>query len=128
MANEAFICVAELATGFAFDRTQKTWRPANFRVGSKYLVSKSKTSGEWEYKPAGGRIEDSPCSSEREDELICDDAYGWEFRMNRYNLRFLQYSGRVTGMTAPEHRRSMFKKENGGLIWKSERAALSEAR
>jgi hypothetical protein len=89
LANEAFICVADSATGFAFDRTQKKWRPANFGTGNKYLVSKSKTSGEWGYKPAGGRIQDSPCSSEHEDELICDDAYGWEFRMNRYNLRFL---------------------------------------
>jgi hypothetical protein len=90
LADDAFVCIADLTTGFTFDGTPKKWRSTNFRATSKYFVSKSKTSGEWEVKSVGDPVPLSSCTSVRNDEeLVCSEALGWEFRMNRYSLRFL---------------------------------------
>jgi hypothetical protein len=90
-AQDAFICIAESAAGFSYDAAQKTWRSATFRTDSKYVVNKSKSSEEWEFKPVGEKVAYSRCSFQDKDsdKLVCHDAYGWEFRMDKYNLRFL---------------------------------------
>jgi hypothetical protein len=39
-ARGSYLCVADMATGFMFDKSRKQWYSANFKADGKYLVSK----------------------------------------------------------------------------------------
>lgn len=42
-AGDSYICVADMATGFKYNKARDKWEIANFNVDdSKYIVSKSK--------------------------------------------------------------------------------------
>lgn len=39
--EEKYLCVAELSTGFKYDRDEKKWEQADFKAGSKYIIGKT---------------------------------------------------------------------------------------
>jgi hypothetical protein len=41
LGQEKYLCVAELATGFAYNENSKSWVIGNFKADSKYIISKS---------------------------------------------------------------------------------------
>jgi len=87
--DDSYLCVAESAVGFSFNKTAKKWEWANFKAEDKYLVSKSsEASKEWEVKKIGASS-GTPCTGGF-------DEYGFircegrlDFRMNNKSLRYI---------------------------------------
>lgn len=90
-AGESYLCIADLATGFAFDKKQGTWGNTNFKPTGKYLVSKAMNKeSNWEIKEVGDSMAFAFCKDDFSENgsLPCGGFY--EFRMNRNTLRFLR--------------------------------------
>ncbi len=82
---ETYLCSSEQATGFAFDKNSKKWRPVTPDVThKKYTLSSS--SGTWEWKDFGeeGGIE---CIIRPSGFIGCDSVESVVF--NRKNLHFM---------------------------------------
>ena len=85
----SYLCVADSAAGFSFDKANKTWRHANFRTDKKYILSRSKQPGvAWDVKDFGVPV--ATCKSNFNDRgfLFCQ-GFGYEFRFNKNNSRFM---------------------------------------
>ncbi len=89
-AAESYLCVADMATGFKFDKNRKEWKTTAFKAGNKYVLTKSKHEGyAWEVKKVGIRITQSWCKKDFDKYgfLLCDGFFAFKF--NKNNLRFL---------------------------------------
>jgi hypothetical protein len=90
-AQNSYVCVEDLATGFSFDRSQKQWKSVDFKPNSKYLISRSRDSSRiWEIKEMGSSAPTAFCEKDFSDsgQIRCN-GIGKEFLFNRKSLRFL---------------------------------------
>ena len=90
-ATETFVCIGDIATGFAFDATSRQWEKASFKSNTKYVITKSSsTETVWEVKQVGKNIPTALCDQDFNDTggLTCRGFE--EFRMNKNNLRFVR--------------------------------------
>jgi hypothetical protein len=91
LAGDSYICIADMATGFSFDKSRRQWSSANFKATGKYIVSKA-TIGEnaWDVKEVGAPIPMSFCKNDFNEFglLTCDGLF--QFRMSKNNLRFIR--------------------------------------
>lgn len=99
MANaDEYLCVAEKASGFSFNKLTKSWQSANFSTEAKYLVSESnnpkyayQVTGVWDRYP----IASCKVGFNKYGYIFCADVgFGsgieiYDFRFNRINGRFL---------------------------------------
>ena len=56
---ESYICILDMSTGFRFESQGRSWRNAQFKADSKYIVSRSShpsNTGKWEVKETGQTI------------------------------------------------------------------------
>jgi len=87
---QSWVCVADQAAGFAFDKSAKEWRAAVMRADEKFLVTRSDRSNfKWAVKSVGSDVPVSLCGTDFSEEgyLACE---GFQyFRFNRKNLRFV---------------------------------------
>lgn len=87
-AGDSYLCVGDMATGFKYNKTQNQWLTAKFKT-HKYVVIKSKRENTvWEVREMGKQYTLAACENEfdRYGYLNCN--YGYDFRMNKRNLRF----------------------------------------
>ncbi|MEK6803935.1 MAG: hypothetical protein AABZ34_14895 [Nitrospirota bacterium] len=88
---EAYLCVADMSTGFVFDKQNKTWKKAYFTDSTKYMVARSSADaeGKWEVKEIGQSVAAASCENGFTSlgALNCEGFL--EFRMNKNSLRFL---------------------------------------
>lgn len=90
-ASETYLCVADMATGFAFDESQKEWHSTDFNTDNKYVVSKAKSGRyAWVVATVGKTTMPTLCNNgfNADGILVCREGHR-EFRMNKSNLRFL---------------------------------------
>jgi hypothetical protein len=82
---ETFLCSSEQATGFAFDKSSKTWRPVTPDVThKKYTLALSGAA--WEWKDFGEKV-GIKCISRPSGFIGCDSVERVVF--NKKNLRFM---------------------------------------
>ncbi|MBA7495965.1 hypothetical protein ES702_06561 [subsurface metagenome] len=94
----SYLCVADLATGFRFDKTRKKWVSTDFSVDNKYIVSKGssyssyrqKKDGLWEVKDHGVKLGHICADDFSRGVFICSSSFE-EFRMDRDGLRFIHF-------------------------------------
>lgn len=89
-AADAYLCATQMVTGFSYDEAGHGWRPADFKGGGKYLVSRSRVDGaEWEVVKVGDAVPSAFCKEDfsKAGTLTCRGFD--EFKMNRINLRFI---------------------------------------
>jgi hypothetical protein len=96
-ASDAYLCVADKATGFKFDETSGQWNGVNFNVdSSKYLVRRVLPENEpyskWEVKQVGKVSIMVFCDNNFNISgvLLCEDLYH-HFLMNNESLKY-QYT------------------------------------
>jgi hypothetical protein len=83
--TESYLCSAEQATGFAFDKNLKKWGPVTPDVThKKYTLSSS--SGSWEWKDFGEKI-GIQCISRPSGFIGCDSVENIVF--SKKSLRFM---------------------------------------
>ena len=90
-AGDSYLCVANMATGFAYNKTLDKWDVANFNVDDKkYVVTRSKRENfAWEVKQIGRNIPVSWCKKDiNEVGLLHCEGFQY-FKMNINNLRFM---------------------------------------
>lgn len=89
-AAESYLCAADMATGFSFDKATKQWNATTFKPDKKYIVNKSLSKkATWEVKEVGTKY---PLVGYKEDfssegYLYCNGFL--KFKMNNKSLRFL---------------------------------------
>jgi hypothetical protein len=92
-AVEQYLCVPEMATGFAFNKTTKQWQTAKLSTG-QFVISPSK-DGKAAYgvTDIGDKGEGLPgyCDKDFNDAgiLFCT-TFGGELKFNKVNRRFLR--------------------------------------
>ena len=90
-AGESYLCVADMATGFKYNKTIDKWESVNFNVDdSKYIVSRSKAKNTaWEVKQIGQQYPLATCKDDFGENgyLFCELVR--IFKMNKINLRFI---------------------------------------
>ena len=87
-SQSGYVCIADLASGFSFNSSTKTWNTTTFNVKeSKYLLSLK--NGRWEWKKFGDNRAIN-CSKEFNEYgyLHCEDIEDITF--NRKNLRYMR--------------------------------------
>jgi len=90
-APSGYLCVADKATGFAFDKGTKQWNQASFRTESKYLISPSTFKGyAWEVKRVGQQFTSAMCKDNFNSvgNLFCG-GLGTEFKFSSGSLRYM---------------------------------------
>jgi len=95
-ATDSYICVAESATGFKFEKQLKQWSPTAFKTSDKFIVRRPKAeelklvkNASWVVMKVGSDMPNSVCTKDFNEYgfLFCE---GFEkFDMNRKSLRFL---------------------------------------
>ena len=100
---DSYLCMADQATGFRFDRATKTWGSASFDVSSdKYIVARSKDeSYTWAVTKAG---DDQPlfyCKDDigADDQVLLCSVFDPSFHFDVRTLRFTAI--RVHGYIVP---------------------------
>lgn len=90
IAQSAYVCVADMAVGFRFDKSSNSWRHANFNTkGQKFLLAKN-SSGSWEWTRFGEKFSLVSCEKDfNPDYMHCGGME--QVVMNRTNLRFQIY-------------------------------------
>jgi hypothetical protein len=93
---EGYICIAEKANGFRYNKTTKDWVHARFKVNNKYLVRRHKEGGnmKWEVAIFGKKEAVAYCRREIEKKsgwLFCR-GYPREFRINIKTMRYMSFS------------------------------------
>lgn len=85
---EGYICIPDKATGFKFNKADKSWNSTTFNVrNDKYVLSNS--GGKWKWKPIGEKDYDlSKCSDFNEYGYMNCDSLGVQVTFNRKNLRY----------------------------------------
>jgi hypothetical protein len=111
---ETFLCVADKATGFSFNKVTKEWASTNFRASAKHLITRSKqTDVSWEVKEVGDKSAYTICAKDfnSNGNLICQ-GFGNEFRFNRNSLRYMNVY--LIGYWTDGNPRSSVGGEEGG--------------
>ncbi len=95
-AEESYVCIADLSTGFKLNTITKQWETANFRTDNKYLISREKRGNMnwvWKGKKFGEEYSDFFCEEDFNDHgyLTCSGIVG-KFIMNKTNLRYSLYT------------------------------------
>ena len=88
---QQYLCVAEQAAGFSYDKATKEWKNATFKVSSKWLVSKADgTKYAFQVTEVGKTRPSFRCESDFDEYgyLSCSGTIG-RFNFNRKNGRFL---------------------------------------
>ncbi len=85
---EGYICIPDKATGFKFNKTDKSWYSTTFNVkNDKYILTNS--SGKWKWKVVGEKDYDfGKCGDFSEYGYINCDILGTQITFNRKNLRY----------------------------------------
>jgi hypothetical protein len=87
---QSWVCVADQAAGFTFNRAANEWRSSVIPATEKFLVTRSdRPNFKWAVKPVGADTPVALCGADFSDQgyLVCE---GFElFRFNRKNLRFV---------------------------------------
>lgn len=92
-ALESYLCVADKATGFDFNKTRNEWVQANFRPTNKYVLARSKQPNfAWEVKDFGQTVSSAECRNSFNEvgNLFCSGLGGSDFRFNRNSLRYMK--------------------------------------
>ena len=87
-AQETYICIADLSTGFAFNKTTKNWFSTNFNVqDNKYVLSQKNKLWYWKKvgAPENATIE---CGEFNPAGYLNCSSYGQVLSFNKTNLRF----------------------------------------
>ena len=87
--SNSYLCVAENAVGFSFNKSKNQWEQTSFKDERKYLLSKSndKTKG-WEIKRIGESIGiECPGGFDEAGFIECKELM--EFQMNNQSLRYI---------------------------------------
>lgn len=89
-ANETYLCISELSSGFAFDKGSRQWKHARFEVkGEKYLLSNK--SGRWKWKTFGEDDNQAKdCGSFSSYGYINCQIYFGTVTFSKQNMRFLK--------------------------------------
>ncbi len=94
---QQYLCVAEQAAGFSYDKATKEWKNATFKASSKYLISKA--DGTWGAFQVTRIGDDSPfifCKSDFNEAsfLLCSAGLAaiGDFNFNKTNGRYLYSS------------------------------------
>ena len=93
-AGEQFLCVAEKAVGFAFDKKSSKWQKGEFEATGKYIISSADGDG---YGMAVYRMG----SGDSRPEAACKDGFndegylectsrGGNFRINKHTMRYIR--------------------------------------
>ena len=89
---DSYLCIADQATGFKFNKTTKTWAPATFNVtDDKFVISRSKTEKHVWKMTIVGEKQPYTCrdqTPEYEDNLFCDVAFT-KFQFSLESLRYM---------------------------------------
>lgn len=89
-AADSYLCVADMAAGFSFEKTARNWKSSTLIPKGKYIVSRSTRKGfTWEVKEVGDKDASILCKDDFSEKgaLVCDGFT--QFRMNRTSGRFL---------------------------------------
>ena len=97
-AAESYVCVEEMATGFAPEKNGKGWKEASFNAKDKFVIRKPKPgeTGRMEYAwvvtTVGMQEVDSYCDKDfdKYGAIRCRGFY--HFNFNKRSLRFLKAS------------------------------------
>lgn len=94
-ADEAYVCVTEIAGGLVFDAGSKKWHGGAFEPDAKYVISNSQgDDGDASTQRVVRNVGDKGISFWCEKDfnetgyLFCRNAFG-VFRFNKQNLRFM---------------------------------------
>ena len=87
--DDSYICVAESAVGFDYNKTSSQWQRKDFKTESKYVVSKSSDGSKgWEVKKIG-QSEGTPCRSGFDENGFIRCSGILDFLMNNKSLRYI---------------------------------------
>jgi hypothetical protein len=87
--DDSYLCVAESAVGFSFNKASQQWERANFKADKKYLVSKSSEGGKtWEVKEMG-QSEGTTCEEGFNENGFIKCKGLLDFTMNKNSLRYI---------------------------------------
>jgi hypothetical protein len=96
-AQDAYICMPNGATGFAFNQSQKRWTQSNFRVTDEKKILK-RINGLWQWEKFGEKFGSSTCGGDDFNKagdfnsagfIFCSLA-GGHLRMSRNSLRYVE--------------------------------------
>jgi len=91
-ADDSYLCVSDMSTGFRYNKALDKWEIANFITDEeKYIVSRSIDKNiAWEVKRIGESSELAFCKKDFDEYgfLYCESNI--IFKMNKLNLRFLK--------------------------------------
>lgn len=89
LAQQGYICVADKASGFTFNKATNTWEHARFNVADqKYILSVSQ--GAWTWKKLGEQSA-GKCGSFSEYGYLNCETFGSRIYFNNRNLRYISY-------------------------------------
>jgi hypothetical protein len=87
--DDSYVCVAESAVGFDYNKTSKKWERKDFKTESKYVLSKSSDAGKgWEVKKIGQK-EGTSCGSGFDENGFIRCSGILDFLMNNKSLRYI---------------------------------------
>jgi len=92
LGQEKYLCVAERATGFAYNEISKSWENMNFKTDAKYIISKSNAKGySFKVTKVGEDNPEFECEKGFNEYgyLLCGEGIG-EFKFNKKNGRFIK--------------------------------------
>lgn len=85
--TERYLCIAEQATGFKFDKSTNRWRSTDFQVEHKFIIS-SDDSDLYTIHEFRTKILTFPCEVYKNGFLTCRIS-GGQVRFNKKTMRFI---------------------------------------
>ena len=92
---QSYLCVTEQASGFKYDEELNKWKPANFDIKDKYIISKPKSgvgapNSKWVVTNPETKTLIASCDADIDasNYLFCTGSTG-QFNFNSGNLRYL---------------------------------------
>lgn len=100
LAQEAYLCISETASGLYFDKPAQTWAPAAFRNARKYVFRQKKPEDDvnmpwpwsWALFPFGSTQAWAVCGKDFEPSELTQECNGiYEFAFSKKTLRYQIY-------------------------------------
>jgi hypothetical protein len=100
VARESYLCITESSAGFSFDKQLRTWSPASFRGGRKFIFRQKQDEDNatmpwawtWALFPFGSTEAWAVCGKDFEISDYTQECDGiYDFAFNRKTLRFQIY-------------------------------------
>ncbi len=90
-AGEQYLCTADRASGFSFNKVMKEWTHTTFKANSKYVVSKPEDgSSAFVVREIGNPFVTAWCKDPfSEAEFLLCEGIGGDFKFNRKNGRYI---------------------------------------